>query len=141
MVLLGCFAPQAVGYNIIQNIMLGIFSSSIVSFVISFVSYFHERGIIIEKTENNIKSLYINMCVLSKITADTLQQIHMASDLSILPFGNISGLSALNVDFLNNMSLGLFQPFYKNSPQYQKYHRILIYYSASLVFFQLYYID
>ena len=112
-ILLGCFAPQTSGYNTVQNIMLGIFSSSIVSFVISFVGYFHERSIIIEKTENNIKSLYINMCVLSKITGDTLQQIHTESDLSILPFGNISGLSALNVDFLNNMNLGLFHPFYK----------------------------
>ena len=130
-VLLGCFAPQAVGYNIIQNIMLGIFSSSIVSFVISFVSYFHERGIIIEKTENNIKSLYINMCVLSKITADTLQQIHMASDLSILPFGNISGLSALNVDFLNNMSLGLFQPFYKNGKLAKVYADIIEFQQAA----------
>lgn len=112
-IFLGCFAPQTAGYNTIQNIVLGIFSSSIVSFIISFVGYFHERSSIIEKTENNIKSLYINMCVLSKITGDTLQQIHMASDLSILPFGNISGLSKLNVDVLNNMDLGLFQPICK----------------------------
>lgn len=112
-VILGCFAPQTTGYNTIQNIMLGIFSSSIVSFVISFVGYFHERSIIIEKTKNNVKSLYINMCVLSKITGDTLQQIHMAVDLSILPFSNISGLSTLNVDFINGMNLGLFHPFYK----------------------------
>ena len=112
-VILGCFAPQTTGYNTIQNIMLGIFSSSIVSFVISFVGYFHERSIIIEKTKNNVKSLYINMCVLSKITGDTLQQIHTAVDLSILPFSNISGLSTLNVDFINGMNLGLFHPFYK----------------------------
>ena len=32
--ILGCFAPQTTGYNTIQNIMLGIFSSSIVSPVI-----------------------------------------------------------------------------------------------------------
>lgn len=112
-ILLESFAPQIIGYITIQNTMLGIFSSSIVSFVISFVGYFHERSIIIEKTENNIKSLYINMCVLSKITGDTLQQIHTESDLSILPFDNISGLSTLNVDYLNNMNLGLFQPVCK----------------------------
>lgn len=110
--ILGCFAPQTTGYNTIQNIMLGIFSSSIVSFVISFVGYFHERSIIIEATKNNVKSLYINLCVLSKITGDTLQQIHTAVDLSILPFSNISGLSALNVDFLNGMNLGLFHITY-----------------------------
>ena len=81
--------------------------------MISFVGYFHERSIIIEATKNNVKSLYINLCVLSKITGDTLQQIHTAVDLSILPFSNISGLSALNVDFLNGMNLGLFHPFYK----------------------------
>lgn len=112
-IFLGYFAPQTIGCNTIQNIMLGIFSSSIISFVISFVGYFHERSSIIERTENNIKSLYINMCVLSKITGDTLQQIHVASDLSILPFDNISRLSALNVDFLNDMNLGLFHPFFR----------------------------
>lgn len=56
-IFLGCFASQMAGYNTIQNIVLGIFSSSIVSFIISFVGYFHERSSIIEKTENNIKSL------------------------------------------------------------------------------------
>lgn len=59
-IFLGCFAPQTARYNTIQNIVLGIFSSSIVSFIISFVGYFHERSGIIEKTENNIKSLYIS---------------------------------------------------------------------------------
>lgn len=124
-IFLGCFALQTAGYNTIQNIVLGIFSSSIISFIISFVGYFHERSSIIEKTENNIKSLYINMCVLSKIAGDTLQQIHMASDLSILPFGNISGLSTLNVDFLNNMDLGLFQPVCKKGQLAKVYNDLI----------------
>ena len=97
----------------IQSIMLGIFSSFIVSFVISLVGYFHERSNIIEKTENNVKSLYINMCVLSQIIGNTLQQIHTASDLERLPFSHISSLSTLNVEYLNNMDLGLFQPVCK----------------------------
>lgn len=110
--LLEMFTPEFTSYDTICNIVFGVFSSFIVSFVISIIGYFHERAIIIERTENNIKSLYINMCVLSKIIGDTLQQIYTTTDLAALPFNNISGLSALNVEFLNNMGLGLFNSFY-----------------------------
>ena len=96
---------QATWCKTIQSIMLGIFSSFIVSFVISLVGYFHERSNIIEKTENNVKSLYINMCVLTQIIGN--------SDLERLPFSHISSLSTLNVEYLNNMDLGLFQPVCK----------------------------
>lgn len=112
-IFLGQSIRQTSWCETIQSIMLGIFSSFIVSFVISLVGYFHERRIIIEKTENNVKSLYINMCVLSQIIGNTLQQIHTSSDLERLPFSHISGLSTLNVDYLNNMDLGLFQPVCK----------------------------
>lgn len=125
MILLGVFASQFTGYSIVQNIILGIFSSFIVSFVISIIGYFHERNIIIEKTDNNIKSLYINMNVLSKIIGDTSRQIHTSSDLSVLPFGDISGLSALNIDFLNDMNIGLFSPFYANGRLAKVYDNLI----------------
>ena len=122
---LALVVPPFNGYDILQSMILGAFSSFIVSAVISIVGYFHERNVIIEKTENNIKSLFINMNVLSLIIGNTLQQIHTVQDLSALPFGNISNLSSLNVDFLNSMGLGLFNPFYKRGKLAQVYSKLI----------------
>ncbi len=98
-------------FSTLQNIVMGIFTSSIVSCIIALVNYFHEKNCIIEKTDNNLRSLYINISVLSKIIEKVLTQIHDTDILSNLMFNNIAGLSAFNVDFLNNMNLGLFDPF------------------------------
>ena len=81
--------------------------------MISVIGYFHERNIILEKTDSNIKSLYINMMVLSKIIGSVLPQIHKAASMESLPFKNISGLSELNVSFTEKMDLGLFSPLWK----------------------------
>lgn len=97
-----------------QNIVMGIFTSSVVSCIIALVNYFHERNCIIEKIDNNLRSLYINMSVLSKIIGNVLTQVHNTDILSNLMFNNISGISAFNVDYLNNMNLGLFEPFIKS---------------------------
>lgn len=99
---------------LIQNISSGIFTGFIASLVISIIGYFHERNIILEKTDNNIKSLYINMMVLSKIIGSALPQIHNATAMESLPFKNISGLSELSVGFTEKMDLGLFCPFWKH---------------------------
>lgn len=125
LVLIALYVPHFSGYDALQSIVLGVFSSFIVSAVIAVVGYFHERNVIIEKTENNVKSLFINMNVLSQIISNTLQQIYTAQDLSVLPFGNIASLSALNVEFLNSMNLGLFSPFYKNGKRAQVYNALV----------------
>ena len=99
--------------TLIVNISSGLFTGFIASFVISIIGYFHERNIILEKTDNNIKSLYINMMVLSKIIGNVLPQIHKADSMEPLPFKNISGLSELSVSFSEKMDLGLFSPIWK----------------------------
>lgn len=119
------FALHFDKYELVQTIFLGIFTGFIVSLVNSIIQYFHEKNSIIEKTDNNIRSLYINMYVLSRIIGNALQQIHTTLDLSRLPFNNISGLSALNVDFLNKMNLGLFSPFCKNGEQNKVYRHLI----------------
>lgn len=124
-VLLSLVIPQFKGYDILQSMVLGVFSSFIVSAVIAIVGYFHERSEILEKTENNIKNLFISMNVLSQIIGNTLQQIYTTPDLSALPFNNISNLSALNIDFLNSMSPGLFCPFRKKGKLYQVYEKLI----------------
>jgi len=124
-ILLALVVPKFAGYDVIQSMILGAFSSFIVSAVIAIVGYLHERNRIIEKTENNIKSLFINMNILSQIIGDTLQQVHMAQDLSALPFDNISNLSTLNVDLLNSMELGMFSPFYKSGKLAQVYGKLM----------------
>lgn len=116
--------PITDSFTTIQNIVTGIFTSSIVSCIIAVVNYFHQRNCIIEKTDNNLRNLYINMSVLSKIIGNVLQQIHNTDILSDLMFKNIAGLSAFNVDFLNNMNLGLFEPFIKNGKLNNVYFRL-----------------
>ena len=99
--------------TLIQNIAPGIFTGFLVSLVVSVIGYFHERNVILEKTDGNIKCLYINMCVLSKILGDVLPQIHRAVSMEQLPFKTISGLSELNVEFAGKMDIGLFSPICK----------------------------
>lgn len=122
---LGIVNLHSITLDTVQNILIGVFSSSIVSFVISFIGYFHERSLIMEKTENNLKNLFINMGVLCKIIGNTLQQIHNSANLSTLPFNNISGLSGLNINFLNDMNLGLFNPVFKNGWLAELYTKLL----------------
>lgn len=100
--------------SIITSIFIGIITGLIVSTVMAFIGYFHERAIIIGKIDFNIKSLFINMVVLSKMLEAILPQIHPTTDLSILPFKNISGLSALNLDFVEKMELHMFNAFFPN---------------------------
>ena len=99
--------------ELIQSIFGGHFTGLIASLVISIIRYFHERNIILEKTDSNIKSLYINMMVLSKIIGNILPQIHKAASMEPLPFKNISRLSELSVGFSEKMDLGLFSPICK----------------------------
>lgn len=124
-ILMALYVPRFSGYDVLQTMVLGAFSSFIVSAVIAIVGYFHERNVIIEKTDNNIKSLFINMNVLSQIIGNTLQQIHTAQDLSVLPFGNIANLSTLNVDFFNSMDLGLFSPLNKKGNLVEIYDELI----------------
>lgn len=105
--------PANIDTSLCQSVVSGIFTGFIVSLVISIIGYFHERNIILEKTDSNIKSLYINMMVLSKIIGSVLPEIHKAASMETLPFKNISGLSELNVSFTEKMDLGLFSPFWK----------------------------
>ena len=113
MVVIESTVPDNIDASLCQSVVSGIFTGFIVSLVISVIGYFHERNIILEKTDSNIKSLYINMMVLSKIIGSVLPQIHKAASMESLPFKNISGLSELNVSFTEKMDLGLFSPLWK----------------------------
>ncbi len=48
-ILMALYVPRFSGYNELQTMVLGAFSSFIVSAVIAIVGYFHERNVIIEK--------------------------------------------------------------------------------------------
>ncbi len=97
--------------NMLQSILLGIFTGFIVSFVVAVIGYFHEKAKIIEAVNINIKSLFFNLTVISKIFGEILPQIHNSDTIQDLPFKNISGLASLNPEFINNMNLGLYSPF------------------------------
>lgn len=113
MVVIESAVSDSVDTSLYQGVASGIFTGFIVSLVTSVVGYFHERSIILEKTDSNIKNLYINIMVLSKVIGNILPQIHKATSMEPLPFKNISGLSELNVEFIEKMDLGLFSPLWK----------------------------
>lgn len=112
-VLMALFAPQTTGYAAIQGIMSSVFSGFIVSLVVPTIGYFHERTVIIERTNSNLRSLYINMYVISQEIGKILPQIPFAIRMESLSFKQVYELSALNIDFSKDMSLNLFVPFFK----------------------------
>lgn len=108
---IGLFAPQTVGFTTIQGIMSSVFTGFIVSLVVSTIGYFHERNVIIDRTDSNIQSLYINIYVISKEVEKTLQQIPYVARLEALPFKYMYDVSSLNIDFFKDMNISLFTPF------------------------------
>lgn len=111
--LVALFAPQTAGYDAILGIVSSVFSGFIVSLVVPTIGYWHERSIIIEKTDSNIRSLYINMYVISQIIGKILQQIPYTMRMESLSFKQVYELSDLNIDFSKEMNLNLFVPFFK----------------------------
>lgn len=111
--LVALFAPQTAGYDAVQGIISSVFSGFIVSLVVPTIGYWHERNIIIEKTNSNIRSLYINMYVVSQKIGKILPQIPSAMRMESLSFKQVYELSAFNIDFIKDMNLNLFIPFFK----------------------------
>lgn len=121
---IGLFAPQTVGFTTIQGIMSSVFTGFIVSLVVSTIGYFHERNVIIDRTDSNIQSLYINIYVISKEVEKTLQQIPYVARLEALPFKYMYDVSSLNIDFFKDMNISLFTPFFKNGKLGQIYKEL-----------------
>lgn len=119
------YMPNTNGCSIIQNILLGLFTGAIISCVTTIVGYIYAKQVLIEKASNNIKSLYINMVVHSKRIGNVLEKIHSTTSLENLPFSDMSGLSQLNINFLNNMELGLFSPIQKHSKLAKVYIKLI----------------
>lgn len=101
--------------NVIFSVLSGLFTGFIASFVISIIGYFHEKAKIIESIGINIKSLFVNMTAMSKILGNTLPSIHNSEIIQDLSFKHVSGISTLNLNLLEKMNLGLYNPFVKNS--------------------------
>lgn len=125
MVIIENFVPDQIDVSLYQSIISGIFTGFIVSLVVSIIGYWHERNIILEKTDDNLKNLYINMAVISNTIGSTLPEIHKATTMESLPFKMISGLSNLNIEFIENMDLGLFSPICKNGKLAKVYAELI----------------
>lgn len=125
MIVIESTIPDSIDTSLCQSVVSGIFTGFIVSLVISVIGYFHERNILLEKADSNIKNLYINMMVLSKIIGSVLPQIHKTASMEPLPFKNISGLSELSVGFSEKMDLGLFSPIWKPGKLAQIYAELI----------------
>ena len=110
--------------SLIFNICLGLFTSSTISMVIAIVGYFHAKEVINEKVKFNLQSLYLNMIVHSRTLGQTVPQIHTATYLEQLPFKNISSISQLSLEFINNMEVGLFCPIFENSKLSKVYSQL-----------------
>lgn len=96
--------------NVMQSTYSGIFTGFIASLVISIIGYFNERAKLIEGINTNIKSLFLNITVMSKILGTVSPQIHNSCVIPDLPFKNLCGLSQLNLEFIEKMNLGLYSP-------------------------------
>lgn len=101
--------------NIIQSTSSGIFTGFIASLVISVIGYFNERAKLVEGINTNIKSLFLNITVMSKILGTVSPQIHNSCIIPDLPFKNLCSLSQLNLEFMEKMNLGLYSPFFPGS--------------------------
>lgn len=112
-VLMVLYAPQTAGYNAIQAVVSSVFSGFIVALVVPTIGYFHERAVIIERTDSSIQALYVNMYIVSREIGNALSQIPSAIRMETVPFKNISEMSYLNIDFIKEMNLNLFIPFFK----------------------------
>lgn len=123
-VLMVLFAPQTTEYAAIQGILSSIFSGFIVSLVVPTIGYFHERAVIIERTDSSIQSLYINLYITSHEIGKTLSQIPSAARMETLPFKYIGEQSALNIDFIKDMDLNLFIPFFKQGKWSRVYNKL-----------------
>lgn len=99
----------------LQSLLIGIFTGFIVSFVVAVIGYFHERAKIIEAIDLNIRSLFLNITVMSKILGQVLPQIHSSVVIPELLFKDVSKLASLNSEFIKEMNLGLYNPFNKQS--------------------------
>lgn len=75
----------------IQSLLSGIFTGFIVSFVVAVIGYFHERAKIIEAIDFNIRRLFLNITVMSKILGNVLPNIHNSTVIQDLPFKNVAG--------------------------------------------------
>lgn len=100
--------------SLVLNICLGLFTGSTVSMVIAIIGYFNEKEILIEKAKNNLKTLYVNMYVMCIKLQDISSKIFTCQDLKSLSFDVIAGLSEINVECLEKMDIGLFNPIFKN---------------------------
>lgn len=123
-VLIILFAPQTTEYSAIQGIMSSVFSGFIVSLVVPTIGYFHERAVIIERTDINLRSLYINMYVISREVEKSLSLIPSTMRMESLPFKHIYELSALNIEFIKDTNLNLFIPFFKRGKWGQVYNEL-----------------
>ena len=106
------FSFSYIIHTILQNIIIGIFSSSIISIIISLAAYFHERYHIYNKIFSNAKDLYINLFFLSYVINNNIQKLNF-TDISNLEFRYIGELSDLNIKLIQNMDLEIFWLFYK----------------------------
>lgn len=110
---------------VIQNIVSGVFTGFIVSLVVSIIGYYYEKNIILEKTDYNLKSLYINMSVISRIIGNMLSHVFKTEKMESLPFKDISELSQYNVNLSEQMNLGLFAPIWKRGKVAQVYKDLI----------------
>lgn len=113
----GCLLMIYKNNEMLQSILSGIFTGFIVSLVVAVIGYFHERAKIIEAIDENIRSSFLNITVISKIAGNVLPTIHTSNDIQDLPFKNIVGLASLNPEFIIKMNLGLYSPVFTTSKQ------------------------
>lgn len=99
----------------LQSILSGIFTGFIVSLVVAIIGYLHERAKTIAAIEDNIKSLFFNITVMSIMLGKILPQIHNSVTLQDFQFKSVYGLSGFNPQYIEKMNLSLYSPIFPKS--------------------------
>ncbi len=110
--------------EVLQSICSGLFTGLIVSVVIALIGYFHEKEVLLNKADCNLRNLYINMRVLSQTIGNISSQIHTAAEIDKLPFGTVSDLAKYNIEIFEKMELSLFEPFLRNGQLKRVYSQL-----------------
>lgn len=98
-----------------KDIVVGIFTGMIVSYMTALIYYYSEKHEIWESIKAVLPDIYINLCLISKLTGSILSQIPYTAQLDRLDYKRILQLSEFNISFVLKCNIGLFSGILKNS--------------------------
>lgn len=98
-----------------KDTIVGVFTGTVISFITALINYYNEKYEIWEDIKAVLPDIYINLCLISKLTGSLLPQIPYTAQLDGLNYRRILQLSEFNISFVLKCNIGLFSGILKNS--------------------------